>query len=61
MKLIDYDKFILDDGKIRNCQNNINKMTYIEFLIFNLPKINKQWFIDYFYEPVKESMRIGVI
>ncbi|OQB10134.1 MAG: hypothetical protein BWY21_00510 [Parcubacteria group bacterium ADurb.Bin216] len=56
-KLIDYNKFILDNGEIRNCPNNINKMNYIEFFIFNLPILDRKWFIEYFYTPARDSIR----
>lgn len=56
MKLIDKSKFILDDGEIRNCESNINKMNYIEYLMFNLPDFDREWFDDAFNEPFKEMV-----
>lgn len=31
-----FDKFIRDNGKIRNCTANIRKMNFLEFAIFDI-------------------------
>jgi len=62
VKLIDKSKFILDDGEIRNCESNISKMNYIEYLIFNFPDFDKEWFEDVFIEPFKEmAYPLGIL
>jgi len=54
MKLINYDKFILDNGEIRHCQSNINKMTYIELMIFHFPLFSRRWWKESIVVPIRE-------
>lgn len=59
---INKEKFLLDDnGKIRNCTRNIDKMNIIEYAIFSFPKINKEWLMEYFIEPMVLSFKYSML
>ncbi|OMD66904.1 hypothetical protein BSK50_30475 [Paenibacillus odorifer] len=52
--MLNKDKFILDDGKIRFCRSNIAKMTVWEYCYFELTDRN---ILGY---TLKESLKNGV-